>query len=156
MNPQSDKSQSVVSALVPQDIDYQATHWLAVLDGDEPSAENIAAFHKWKNEDEAHRKAFEKVLELWGKANILTRLESPSAEQRAFNGFSFIRPVSAAAFTFVLLVAVLLVQPWGESGAQVYVTAIGEQQVIELPDGSEVMLNTDSQVTVQTAAPPEY
>ena len=139
---------NVVSELMPKDIEYQAAHWLAVLDGDNPSAEQIAAFHRWKNADEAHRQAFEAVLELWGNANILTRLEPPAtpAGRTAPSAFSLFRP--AAAFAILLLVSIAIVQPLFFPGETLYTTQVGEQKTIQLPDGSELILNTDSQIVV--------
>ena len=155
-NRSTSRAESVVSELMPKDIECQAAHWLAILDGDDPSAENIAAFHQWKNEDEAHRKAFEDVLELWGSANILTRLEPPvsaaeSATQSRFVFFSSTPSFAnfgATAFALLLLVTLSIVQPWNNLGDQIYTTQVGEQKTLQLPDGSEVIINTDSQVMV--------
>ena len=145
MNHQAD---NVVSELMPKDIEYQAAHWLAVLDGDSPSAEQIAAFHCWKNQDEAHRKAFEELLELWGSANILTKLEPPvnPASRLAPSPLSLFKP--AAAFALLLFVSIAIVQPLFFPSEMIYTTQVGEQKTIQLPDGSELMLNTDSQVMV--------
>ena len=43
-------------------------------------------------------------------------------------------------------------QPWRSAGEQVYVTQIGEQQTIVLPDQSQILLNTDSRVAVSYQA----
>lgn len=165
MTSQKSNKANVVSELMPQDIEYQAAHWLAVLDGDDPSTKQIAAFHRWKTENEAHRQAFEDLLALWGSANILTRLQPPLRKGQASTAVGQLhqpggwlgtttlalqtRWLGATTFALLLVVTLLSVQPWLGIGGQTYTTAVGEQKTIVLADNSTVLLNTDSQLRVQ-------
>ena len=159
MSTEKHHSTGVVSELHPQDIEYQAAHWLAVLDGDDPSAEQIAAFQRWKTADQAHRQAFEELLALWGHANLLTRLEPP-ARQRLLGGETAGAASASsraqslwpqwpgmAALSLLVVLTLVAVQPW-QGSEQRYQTAVGEQQHLTLADNSRVILNTDSRLRV--------
>ena len=72
-----------VSALdEPKSVQAQASAWLAKLDNDKPSSQDLQAFKRWVNKDEAHIAAFKKVAAAWDELNILTRLPS-LLEQKA-------------------------------------------------------------------------
>lgn len=146
--------QDTVAELIPQDIEYQAAHWLTVLDGDDPSPEQVAAFHAWKLEQPAHRQAFEDLLALWGNANILTRLEPPASASVSTGSPARPSPFRFAAVAAVLLVVFTLglLQPWQNAGQQTYITAVGEQKSFTLPDQSKLLLNTNSRVVVDYQA----
>ena len=60
----------------PKSVQAQASAWLARLDSDQPSSQDLQAFKRWVNEDEAHIAAFKKVAAAWDELNILTRLPS--------------------------------------------------------------------------------
>ena len=60
----------------PKSVQAQASAWLAKLDSDKPSSQDLQAFKRWVNEDEAHIAAFKKVAAAWDELNILTRLPS--------------------------------------------------------------------------------
>lgn len=150
MTSQKKPGEGAVAELMPQDIEYQAAHWITVLDGDAPSPEQVAAFHAWKLEHPSHRKAFEELLALWGSANILTRLEPPaSVGRQAGRPSASAWPLRfSAAAAVMLLVIVGLFQPWENAGQRTYITAVGEQKNFVLPDQSEILLNTNSIVVV--------
>ena len=155
MTSQKHKTAGLVSNLIPQDVEYQAAHWLAVLDGDDPDAEQVEAFHQWKNQDPSHRKAFEALLELWGSANMLTCLEPPVSQ----SFWARVLSLSSAPSSFgrwstvacglLLAIAVSFFGPWGSTDEYRYVTLIGEQKTVVLTDGSEVILNTDTELVVR-------
>jgi transmembrane sensor len=58
----------------PRSVQAQASAWLAKLDNDKPSSQDLQAFKQWVNQDEAHIAAFKKVAAAWDELNILTRL----------------------------------------------------------------------------------
>lgn len=131
----------------PDSIQAQASAWLARLDGDEPSPEDLRAFKQWVREDKAHIAAFEKVAAAWGELNILTRLPLLLQQQVAAPA----RPEKAYSLRYIAVAATLVIglliglQPVIYPAQQaLYTTAVGEQRSITLPDGSVVQLNTDS------------
>ena len=155
-SPQSAKEQTVIdlNQATTQSVDAQAAAWLAKLDADDVSKDDLATFKRWVNLDASHREAFEDLLEFCGDLNILTQVDSPS--QTATSWFSFsgfkttfktaygMSALAACSVAFVALVVVLLLPP----ESTMYTTAIGEQKTIELADRSTVLLNTDTRIRV--------
>ena len=147
----------------PKSVQAQASAWLAKLDGDQPSPEDLRAFKQWVNQDAAHVAAFEKVAAAWDELNILTRLPSvlqqrelrqqhqkrhqkQKSEQgrQATTKYPF-RYVALAA-TLVLAILIGVQQGFQPAQQASYWTAVGEQKTITLPDNSVVQLNTNSRI----------
>jgi transmembrane sensor len=157
-------------------IEAEACAWIAQLDGTEPSQQDLAALREWMNRSPAHRHAIEQLSALWDDLNIFTELAVPRPHPERGRRKSFFsnrfrrmaRPIPATVATCVLLLAFGVVTwQWRDTGsaspilandaeappsavvqAGIYATAIGEQESIELTDGSRITLNTDSQVQV--------
>ena len=143
----------------PKSVQAQASAWLAKLDGNEPSPEDLRAFKQWVNEDTAHIAAFEKVAAAWDELNILTRLPSELQQrelrqqhqkQKIEQGKESItrypfRYVALAA-TLVLALFIGLQQGFQPVEQASYQAAVGEQKTITLPDSSVVQLNTNSRI----------
>lgn len=138
----------------PQSIQSQASAWLAKLDTDEPSEENLKAFKLWVNEDEAHIKAFEKAAAIWGDLNILSRIplvlqqkelqkQTAQRERENHRVSSF-----AVAAAIILGIFVALQVDLNPQQPTLYWTAVGEKKTIVLEDGSVVQLNTNSRLGV--------
>ena len=116
-------------------IRVQAAEWLIHFDAQgQPDPAGDPAFREWLARDPQHRRVFEQMQRLWTGAAPAT---SPSHLGRALG-----------AMGLCLLVAVAGLQlPWQYWQAD-YRSAVGEVTVIELPDGSEITLNTNSAVDV--------
>lgn len=152
---------TVVPFEEPQNAQSQAAVWLAKLDGDSPSKEDLQAFRQWVNEDDSHIAAFEKATAVWDEYNILTRLpmvlQQRLQQRRGRQHQQRFRPKRQSlmiqsrylgvAITVVLAIFMglyLYLFPPLEAS---YSTAIGEQKTISLPDSSVVQLNTNSRIT---------
>ena len=118
-----------------------AAAWIARLQRSDRTRATEAAFHEWLKEP-AHAQVFARVADLW---EII-----PGAAQR-FEARARARRVRLAGRALVAagIAAVVAV------GATMYLTrsqefrtAIGQQQVVTLPDETRVALNTDSRLTV--------
>ena len=141
----------------PKSVQAQASAWLARLDSDQPSSQDLQAFKRWVNEDEAHIAAFKKVAAAWDELNILTRLPSlleqkdlqRKEQQPAMPAFGFasfsLRQLAVAA-TLVMGLMFGLQQAFHTPQQASYWTAVGEQKTITLPDNSVVQLNTNSRL----------
>lgn len=130
----------------------EASGWLAKLDRG-MDAQTHEALRAWLAADPKNAAVLMEVARLWDKMDTLSRLAD-----------LFPRPVYAprgprrviwavAASMMITLTAAL----WGVVGdrvmrpplhEQVYRTAVGESSTIGLPDGSRLILNTDSVVRV--------
>jgi len=127
-------------------VQSQAAKWLAVLDSDNPSPVQIAEFKKWIAQSEEHREEFESLLSFWGELNILTQTVPPRQKaNRTRARHTRLWPQAFACLAVVAVVVMLIFMPAGPS---VYVTGIGEQKTIVLPDGTSALLNTNSRMEV--------
>lgn len=148
----------------------EAAEWLIRLDADAPpTEEDLRALGEWLHRSPAHREELESLAALWGRMNVLTELAVPlerasmppvgkGPERQAVLERSSRRPVRWAALAagpFLVAVAIgftlLMRGPeadrYFESNG-LYATAVGQQKATTLADGSEVILNTNSQMRV--------
>ena len=142
-------------------IDRQAAEWMAKLDAEAPTETERAAFKVWVNERPEHRQAFEAMIDLWGDMNVLSEVVLPrelrehshnskqAQNDPAEPALSLWRRGGMVAACAVLLFAVWLLPNLGHEQSQLFVTGIGEQRRIELADGSQVLLNTNSRLQVR-------
>ena len=145
----------------PAQIKTEAGEWIIKLDGDnELNPAEHQAFKAWMARSPAHREAVKSMAQFWGKMNVLTELAMPRQKpatptENAGRKTTPRRPLVigfgsyATAFSLFALVTLLSVQwltPSNSNG--LYATAVGQQTTITLSDGSELQLNTNSQVKV--------
>lgn len=156
---------SVVPISIDDDRLEAASRWVLKIDEDALGGDDQAALAAWLAESDRNADVLLEVAAVWDKTDALARLAdlfphevSPKPLEPAAQGRRWI-PSLALAATMVLAIsaAVLLAPRLGlEIGddpsfaAQkaTYETVVGEQKTILLPDGSEVVLNTSSQLTV--------
>ena len=135
-----------------------AAHWYAELR--EPDADDRTwdAFRAWAGSDPANRAAFRQV-----EASLSLLEGSSLAAPGAGNGYAASATQSAArktarvrlywltgiaAVLMLALVSVVALSPPAAPAAQVYATAIGDTRDVTLEDGSQVTLNTDTELAV--------
>jgi transmembrane sensor len=131
----------------------EASDWVARL-AEDASAEDHAAFRRWRDADPRHTEAYDRIASIWNQAGQLSRSSSAGAVRavphsgrpRAF-GFAL-----AASFAAAILVTVLLLgsrwlpaSPPGQE-AMVFAAAVGEIKEIDLPDGSRLILDSASRI----------
>lgn len=142
-----------------QMIDREAADWLARLDSDkalEPIEKE--ALSEWLARSPVHREALHNLNGFWGN-NILTELMVPLGRhdsrsklmpywgRRNFVFGSF----ATAVFCILALTAISTLrfsEPVFENNG-LFVTAVGQQKILILDDGSQIQLNTNSQVEVE-------
>lgn len=135
----------------------EAAEWLIRLDGDHPPArEDLAALGEWLQRSPAHREELEGIAALWGRMNVLTELSVPlghtgrSSERRTWRvpGLMLASVAAIAALIVILISRGPAIDPLLETNG-LYATAVGQQSTRALADGSQVMLNTNSQIKVE-------
>ena len=139
-----------------QSVRDQAVQWLVARHSGGWKSEDEVRFNEWLSEDAAHQKAFEQVQITWvdlGKAvgGDVSRI----AAARRFDGHTlssrlqqwFIPGISFA--TIAVLVATLLVVPWWSGSPQTYATARGQHKTITLSDGTQIALNSNSEIVAR-------
>lgn len=139
----------------------EASAWIARLRCDSVSAADKRRFSQWLNRSQQHEKAFDEVLDTWedlGAAAFLP-LEvgeiEPDRQRHSvlFNWFSNLGALGRGA-AFASLCGVALLAYNLITGApqitynDTFATQTGQQQRVELPDGSVLELNTQSTVEV--------
>lgn len=139
-------------------IEAEAAAWLARLNGMEQSDIADAAFNRWLKANPKHERAFERATDLWellpsavsvGEALKEERGYQTLREERGYKPPAISRsfgPVFAIAVAIVLMIGSAFW--WAQPSTVVYTTDVGEQHVAMLEDGSQLALNTDTEVTL--------
>lgn len=144
-----------------EQISDQASLWIARLDR-ELSAQEQHELSQWLAASEQHRKVLFEMAELWDKMDSLARLADlfQAPQQAPIRKPRFYGAIAASLLLVALIFGWQLtsVQPasliaWLHSDPAVvdgvYETAVGEHSNVNLPDGSVLVLNTNSRVTVK-------
>ena len=127
----------------------EAAAWIARLHGPNRAPEVEAGLRRWMAEDPEHAAAFELVTETWEKSARLRRRALEQVSGWVLPGFriGFLRAAAAAAVIAVLAVMGTLLYLHNDA----VTTAVGEQRILTLEDGTRVYLNTDTRVVVHYA-----
>jgi transmembrane sensor len=135
----------------PRDV---AAGWFARQRSGEMTPHDRLELRAWLEADAAHRAAYASVRQVWGGAALLRgdpavleiREQWTKAQKRSFA----IRAMAASVAAVVICSGGLLGWWYAEQPRplrdETFRTAVGERTTIELPDGSELILNTDTVV----------
>jgi transmembrane sensor len=140
---------------LPEPVRAEAAVWLARLHCDLRSADTERAFRAWFAASPLHAAAFERMTNTWEATRALDLTdEAPEPRVTAFLRRPVRKTVWVVAFSIVALVIAGALfwpptQPWR---GQLVQTDFGERRSLSLPDGSRLVLNTDSRVFVQYQA----
>lgn len=115
-------------------IDEAAAQWVVRLADGRPSEDLRERFEQWLGRDPRHAPAFERLHGVWAGAETAGRQWRNRRRTRV-----------AGAVLAVALAAVPLTLMLRDP---VYQTGLGEQEIVELEDGTRLTLNTDSRVSV--------
>jgi len=136
-------------------IEVEACAWIAQLDGNTPSQEDLTAFREWISRSPQHRQEIKRLSALWSDLNIMTELAVPVKDNQKMVSHKLLLP-AVFALVVVLSIAetVFYFRPQTPAAALnvLYSTRIGEQKPVTLADGSKVLLNTDSRIQVDYGA----
>lgn len=142
------------------DIEERAAHWLARRQEPQWSDANQAELDAWLHESTLHEVAFLRLEYGWSKVDRLTVLRRPPAPRQQIEAARPVathrgarRPLAWLAAAAVLVLSVALLYIYGELFTRdLYATAIGGHEVVPLPDGSRIELNTDTRVRTSFSA----
>jgi transmembrane sensor len=125
----------------------EAEDWIILLDrGEKFTDQDKESLRKWMARSPVHIQELKSANRFWQNQE-LTSLMVPVASS-ATSSFSITRMSAYAAC--LLLGAFLIWQTFFiYTSNGLYVTGIGQQQTVELDDGSVVELNTDTQLRVE-------
>jgi transmembrane sensor len=127
-----------------ESVKLQAAQWLARQRSNLRTEGDARAFQAWLAEDPAHGEAFEALTAVWDVAGAYPRdmrvaRPAVSSSRRAVMAGLVATPVAAGAAYLALS------RP---AEASTYVTRVGEQRAIDLPDRSRALLDTNSRIDV--------
>lgn len=140
-------------------VEQQAAGWVARLDAPDCDTTERAAFEDWLAQSPRHLEAWVQADAIHAMAAQLAHddlLLAAARKARREGREVFARSGQrswkwAAAASVAVMVGVLAwrMQPQAPAPQQHYATAVGEQRSIELADGTELLLDTGSSVTVR-------
>lgn len=142
-----------------------ASRWVLKIDEGTLSAVDQAALSAWLHEDPRHHDVLLEVAAVWDKTDTLARLADFFPHEVTQYQATVVRQhrswgigAAVAASLIVLAISAVMLSPSLDLGLEIdrgiptqtatYETAIGEQKTVLLPDGSEVILNTDTQMSL--------
>ena len=139
--------------------DGEAGLWIAKVDRGLSQAEKDE-LGQWLSAAQANYHAFIETADLWDQMDAIAMLSEiyPKLSRRRTRGFRYALPIAATVLLSVAT-AILYMATGGlpdissdnyvvDLAPSVYSTAIGEQATVELADGSSLVLNTNSLVSV--------
>lgn len=136
-----------------EQIAAEAAAWLARLESTGRTEATDAGLRAWLEIDASHRSAFEKAMDLWailpGAAALREGEGGEASEARPVFGDWPRRHVRPLALVASLLLVLFVSGWWLIRQPTTYTTAIGEQQVATLEDGTRIALNTDTHLSVR-------
>ena len=136
-----------------------ASRWVLKIDEGTLSAGEEAALAAWLDEHRRHRELLVEAAAVWDKTDALARLAElfphDSGADRTLHRPWHRRAQAASAvagLAALVVVGLLLLNPAGDGApptmSAAYATGVGERKTVLLPDASEVVLNTDSEIAV--------
>lgn len=136
-------------------IQQRASYWVTRIHSDDCTDAESYAFDDWLAENENHRIAYQQVLAFWQQLADIephagAELEAARAylrdKRQARRQFSGKRATTVLSLLLVISASPLF---WSWLHTQNYHTAKGERASIKLSDGSQIELNTETELSVQ-------
>jgi transmembrane sensor len=139
------------------DIEAAAAEWLIrKRDAQGWRAEDDAALDVWLAQSPAHEMAYWRLEAAWARADRLTALSPQSRRRMLLSAGRKAAPIaSRAAAAIVVMAGIALAANalWPHPPqAQIYKTAVGGRETLSLADGSQIELNTDTEVRIAGTA----
>lgn len=136
-----------------KEVEREASEWIARLNADDVSADDLAQFELWLRSSPLHARTYEELLDTWRKftqASQLTRdtAATASTSRRRILGRALSWRQLAMAMGGVAAALVLGFYIHLLTTQAVFQTTLGERVTVALPDGSTLQLNSDSRVRV--------
>jgi transmembrane sensor len=129
----------------------RAAAWLAHRDRDDWCEADQASLNAWLDESILHKVAYWRLETAWAVTERFSALRIPERPEIALSPRQRMRPMVVGVAS--ALIGVVLVG-FGAAGffkpvVHVYATALGERRIVEFADGSQIELNTDTQLRAE-------
>lgn len=120
----------------------EAAAWVARLQRRDRDIDTDEALQRWLASDPEHAREFDKATLVWEALGGIATVE-PRPARRVVAGLAI------AASLAVAVVGTLLARPFLFAPTRAYATAVGQQMVVSLDDGTRLTLNTDTRLKVR-------
>lgn len=139
----------------------EASSWMARLQADDVTSEDIARFEAWRSAHPLHRRTFDELRGTWNRFAAKRPLVSGVAFGQSMNQVASQRQVGQmparrrryratwVAAAAGVLIGVALFTYFRPAPGRTYATPIGEHATVSLPDGSMLELDGDSRARVE-------
>jgi transmembrane sensor len=132
------------SDLIPPERIAEAGVWVARLHSGEPDKIAMAGVRRWLKANPMNARALELCTEIWEESANLRRITPFETQVPAVPRRQRFLPMAAAAVVLLAVVGMIL---WLAPAADL-TTAVGEQRLVTLEDGTHVFLNTATRIAV--------
>jgi transmembrane sensor len=126
-----------------EEVRVEAATWIARLRDEQRGPDLETDLRKWLGESAEHQRAFKRMTHVWEQAGNI-RMRAQAHVSATPGGRSRFSPWAAAAAAALLLVVIASLY-WRDNA---FTTAVGQQRVRVLRDGTRVVLNTDTRIEV--------
>ena len=136
-----------IAAPRAEDLEIEASAWLAKQEFGELSAAENARFDAWLAQSSHHLTAYWRMKALWSDSERLAALRSPMRQPRPVAA----KPRNRLKIAGALAIgSMLAIGAWYQTveRQRSYTTALGERKTITLADGSQIDLNTKSELRI--------
>jgi transmembrane sensor len=145
-----------MSSVTPPDITLlkEAADWAMIFHYGIPTESERQAFDRWRRQSPAHDAAWARAQVIFHTFNQIPEEIGKDALKRLEHGHNRRRSLRLLGVMLLAVPAGWLTwrhMPWQEWTADV-ATATGERKMLELPDGSQLVLNTASAVNIAFSA----
>ncbi|MFL0798987.1 MAG: FecR domain-containing protein [Agarilytica sp.] len=138
-------------------IEEEAIQWLARLQSPNLTSQQETSFFCWLDKSTAHQAAYVNAESTWQRGEALASIPRPEGITQnkkrldfripSFDIPKIVAPIAAAS-VFVLLLGLEFFNPFSLYTNEVHETQIGEHKKIVLDDGSTLILNTNSSISI--------
>jgi transmembrane sensor len=157
MTTPSNNSRKSREVELPEAVRAEAAVWLARLHSDQRTEEMEQSFRTWLAGNAQRAAAFERMTNTWEATGGLRSRERiagavasvPTPRKRNIAWATLSQAVAACVILGIVITFATELLGFGKTGPQTRIeTALGERRSLQLEDGSRVMLNTNSRVSV--------
>jgi transmembrane sensor len=130
-------------SVMSEEVRVEAATWITRLRDEQRGPDVEAELKEWLGKSPEHQRAFKRMTQVWEQAGNI-RMRAQADVSATLSGRSQFSPWAAAAAAALALVVIVSLY-WRDNA---FTTAVGQQRVRVLRDGTRVVLNTDTRIEV--------
>jgi transmembrane sensor len=130
-------------SVISEEVRVEAATWIARLRDEQRGPRVEAELQEWLGESAEHQRAFKRMTQVWEQAGHI-RMRAQADVSATLCGRSRFSPWAAAAAAALMLVVIASLY-WRDNA---FTTAVGQQRIRVLRDGTSIRLNTDTRIEV--------